>query len=211
MLSEKQLTDAIERLLRDPPRLPDDVNELEGLSSWKMQGLLNGLCKLFPCCRYVEAGTHHGKTLISAAYHNSGGFHGIDFQDKATRQKQVNIFQDRCGKIVFHHGDSWQILNDMVAERDEGNFHVNVYFYDARHEEYDTGYGFLMGLRLRDPDEPLIIVMDDYNYSMVRRGWETCVTLFPPAKQWKLVQRGVGNPETKKEGFWNGVAIALYV
>ena len=59
---------SIEQAKNGVSKLPVEVLDLPGMSSYKVRHFLNNLCARFINTSYMEVGCYKGSTLISAGY-----------------------------------------------------------------------------------------------------------------------------------------------
>jgi predicted O-methyltransferase YrrM len=195
----------VERFLRELPRQLRDVSRFEriladvpGLASANNLALLNVAAR----CReagetYVEVGTFHGTSLISAMVDNDGEFVAIDdwsMADGSRGQLEENL--SRYGlRAAIVEGDAFETLRTGVPEP------VGAYYYDAGHA-YEKQ---LDGLRLVEPylASPALLVVDDSDWEAVVRALDDYLAQQPRATEiFRARGKRHGHPE-----WWEGVRV----
>lgn len=143
----------------------DDILSYKGMSGYKTRHFYNNICSL-PDCRYLEIGTFHGSSSISAIYKNQVDALFIDNWSLFDGDK--NIFFDAINKfntgseVEVIDNDCWKIdINDIDKK-------FNVYLYDGGHD-YDDHYNAISKYHSK-LEENCIVLIDDWNWDAVRKG-----------------------------------------
>lgn len=124
----------------------------------KVSILLNELCSRGDC-RYLEFGVFHGRSLIAAAWGNTGQFTGVDHQNEKRGHgwpaTHAMLPPDQSGTVRFVSANFKDVALDA---------RYDVCFYDADHSALGTARGVcLMAQRLR----PGILIVDDVEHPKI--------------------------------------------
>ncbi|HZR95312.1 MAG TPA: class I SAM-dependent methyltransferase [Gaiellaceae bacterium] len=195
----------VERFLRELPEALEDVSrfeaileDVEGLAQPNNLALLNVAARcLAPGEHYVEIGTYHGTSLISAMQGNDGQFVAIDnwsLGDGSNQQLVSNL--DRYGlRATIVDGDAFETLRRGIPSP------VGVYYYDNGHA-YEQQ---LDGLRLVEPylASPALVIVDDSDWERVERAVDDYVAAQPRATEiFRADGKERGHPE-----WWEGMRV----
>jgi hypothetical protein len=183
-------------------RLPKSVFDIHGFSSPYIRILLNNLCN-FSQCKYLEIGSWHGSTLISASHNNKGSFIGIDNFSEFEGETAKNNFKNN----LANHRDtsSTKLIESDCWLLDPLQFSgTNVYFYDGAHTRHDQFEAFRYYHNCFAKN--FIAVVDDWNWEYVREGTlESFKFLnYKVKSQFEFFSDFNGDVE----GWWNGIMIA---
>ena len=174
----KNLKLALFKSLAMDTKISDEIKFMSGMSGRKYRYLINNLVSLINNPRYLEIGSWAGSTACSALYGNEVKavcidnwlkFETEDYVKKVYNTKdQKKEFEINTKKIITDKIDFKFIESDFrkVDYSHLGKF--NIYCYDALHDEksqYD-------GIALVKPalDDMFILIIDDWNWSEVRKG-----------------------------------------
>jgi predicted O-methyltransferase YrrM len=160
-------------------RFDDVLAEVPNLAMENNLALVNLAASLLSSGEsYVEAGTFMGASLIAAARGNDGAdlvaidnfsfgpmsVAGRDLPAASREALEANLERFGVSGATILEGDSLEVLRgDALAGRSVGAF-----YYDACHD-YDAQ---LEALRLVEPylSEPALVIVDDSDWSQVRRA-----------------------------------------
>jgi hypothetical protein len=154
--------------LADTSRFAAILEDVPGLAKPHNLALLNVAARcLDEGESYVEVGTFHGTSLISAMLGNAGrDFVALDnwsMGDGSRAQLDANL--DRYSlEATMIEGDAFETLrSDALVSRT-----VGVYYYDNGHE-YEQQ---LDGMRLAEPylASPSLVIVDDTDWERVERA-----------------------------------------
>lgn len=188
-------------------KLPGEILNYKGMSGYKTRHFYNNICSLIPECRYLEIGTYHGSSSISALYKNKVDAVFIDnwslFNgNKGIFEEAISRYSNEENKVEVIDNDCWKV------DVSEMNKKFNVYLYDGGHEYEDhykaiSKYYTTLG-------ENCIVLIDDWNWEQVRRGTFDAIRdmnikikfkyeIFTPEPHYEL---GITN-------WWNGIGIFI--
>lgn len=201
MLAAWQIAEAIANASIGFTKLPNELLEMDGMSSRRGRILLNELCD-FPCCSYLEVGTFKASTVLAASYGHCGSFISIDnFSGFGGARESARRNQERwrkeCGWRLIE-ADAWTVEPEAVGP-------INVFFYDGEHTETDQVRAFTHFHPAFE--NTFIAIVDDWNASFVRRGTRKA---FRELNYTVLEERELYscmNGDTA--GWWNGMYVAL--
>ena len=174
----KNLKLALFKSLEMDTKISDEIKFMSGMSGRKYRYFINNLVSSINNPRYLEIGSWAGSTVCSAIYKNEVKavcidnwlkFETEDYVKKVYNTKdQKKEFEINTKKIITEKIDFKFIESDFrkVDYNNLGKF--NIYCYDALHDEksqYD-------GISLVQPalDDMFILIIDDWNWSGVRKG-----------------------------------------
>jgi predicted O-methyltransferase YrrM len=195
----------VDRFLRELPQQLEDVTRFEeileavpGLAKANNLALLNVAARcLDEGEHYVEVGTYHGTSLISAALGNGGQFVALDnwsLGDGSPEQLERNL--ERHGvRATILDGDAFETLRSGVPSP------VGAYYYDDGHE-YEQQ---LDGLRLAEPylASPALLIVDDTDWERVERAVDDYLADQPRAREiYRVDGKDRGHPE-----WWEGMRV----
>ena len=144
---------------------------MDGMSGRKYRYLINNLVENLPDARYLEIGSWAGSTACSAIYGNDAKVTCIDDWSHWGGPKEQfleNIKNASTGKIDFQHleGDFRSFDYSKIGK-------YNVYLFDGPHLEVDQYDGIDL---VKDAlDDKYFLIIDDYNWEIVRRGTEAAL------------------------------------
>ena len=196
-----------DRFLRELPTQLEDVSRFEeileavpGLAKPNNLALLNVAARCLDGGEsYVEVGTYHGTSLVSAMLGNGGDFVALDnwsMRDGSREQLEANL--DRYGlTATLLEGDAFETLrSDALAGRA-----VGVYYYDNGHA-YEQQ---LDGMRLAEPylASPSLVIVDDTDWERVERAVDDYLAEQPRATEiYRVDGKDRGHPE-----WWEGMRV----
>jgi hypothetical protein len=183
----------------------DDILNYHGMSGYKTRHFYNNICSL-PNCRYLEIGTYHGSSSISAIYKNQIEALFIDNWSLFNGNKE--IFYDAVKK--YNTGSSYRVIDNdcWKININEIDNKFNVYLYDGGHE-YEDHYKAISKFYTK-LEENCIVLVDDWNWEAVRNGTMNAFNdlninvkfkyeIFTPEPHYEL---GVTN-------WWNGIGVFI--
>ncbi len=191
--------------------------DVEGKLSLRKQQLLNlGFSLLSPGEAYLEIGTYHGKSLLSAMLHNpERPVYAVDNFSEFAMGASGNSLNKTLAhlahyglrdKVVFYDADF-----RTVCTPDHLKHPIGMYFYDGAHDEasqYD-------GIRLVEPflaDEALVLV-DDWRLAQDSGSYAKAGTLRAIAESpyhWALLYELPARKNGDLGLWWNGVGVLWF-
>lgn len=199
-----------ERFLRELPEQLQDTSRFEtiledipGLAKPNNLALLNVAARcLGDGESYVEVGTYHGTSLVSAHVGNDGDFVALDnwsLGDGTREQLEENLARYELEATLLE-GDAFETLR---SGRLEGRT-VGVYYYDNGHE-YEQQ---LDGMRLAEPylADGALVIVDDTDWERVERAVDDYLAAQPQATEiWRVDGKDRGHPE-----WWEGMRVLRF-
>ena len=192
--------------------LPSNILDLEGMSSHGNRRLLNNLCK--STGKYLEIGSWKGSTFISALYNN---IYCVGTSIDNHQEFKNSIFKtsadelkERCNTYLTKNEQYELITADCFSKELQLTKKYNIYFYDGFHS-YEDQYKAITVFY--DSLEPIFYyICDDYSIDRVEKGTKDAFKdkNIQVITDYKLF----GNqllPNCTKNGFWNGLYVALCV
>lgn len=185
------LTEAFDDFPRSP--LPRDLRFAEvhdavtNLAQPNTLALTNVAASLLdPGEKYVEVGSFHGASFVSALLGNDVAGIGIDrfgFRDASRVQLEENL--ERFGvaeRAEILEGDAFELLRAGALD----GVSVGAYYYDAAHD-YESQ---LEGLRLIEPhlSSRALLIVDDSDWEQVDRAIRDYLATQPRARSLLLVE-----------------------
>ena len=160
-----------------------DYTNIRGMSSENFRFLMNEIVRQVDIevsktrnTNYLEVGTWHGCSLLSAAVfnpqvqcfamdnfseHNAGG---DNFKTLTDNINKLNV-----QNIQFYQGDDYIDLVPLLEKlQKDTDFSIDIYFYDGWHS-YDAQYNGLTRV-LPFLSKKCIIAVDDCNYGRVQKA-----------------------------------------
>ena len=149
-------------------KLPDWIRYMEGMSGKKYRYFINNLIETTPDARYLEIGSHAGSTACSAIWGNKVKVTCIDNWSEFGGPKDQ--FLSNIEKVKTPDVDFKFIESDFrdVDYSKIGKY--NIYMFDGPHFEKDQYDG--IELVQEALDDQYVLIVDDYNWEIVRRGTE---------------------------------------
>jgi len=196
-------------------RFDDVVAEVPNLAMENNLALVNLAASLLgPGESYVEAGTYMGASLIAAARGNGGAdlvaidnfsfgpvtFSGRSLPAASRAALEENLRRFGVSGATILEGDTLEVLRGAaLAGRS-----VGVFYYDACHD-YDAQ---LEALRLVEPylAEPALVIVDDTDWSQVRRAIDDYLVSEPRARE--LVS--IAGSAADQPWWWEGMAVLVW-
>jgi hypothetical protein len=186
--------------------------DVPGMSSPRVCGLLNGLVsRMDPGEHYLEIGSWHGRTLLSAALHNHGRlcvacdkfraygrYTGFGFRARRALRRNISRYRDRA-TIHFYDMPSSRFFS---RPRFDGT--IGVFFYDGDHTYRGTRASIAAGARWLS--ERAALLVDDWNVPRIRRATFDALDDASVRILWHRALEGDHTEAT----WWNGVG-AFYV
>ncbi len=194
-------------------RALDPCPDVEGKLSLKKQHLLNLAYRLLPENEaYLEVGTYHGKSLLSALIGNPlrptyacDNFSEFDLNSLAITQKNLKNYS-LAEAVTFYDCDFREIfISDRLPNP------IGLYFYDGAHDE-ESQY---MGIKLVEPflaDEALVIV-DDWRFAPDSLSYAERGTLRAADESehgWQLLYNLPARCNGDLAMWWNGVGVLAF-
>lgn len=207
------LANAINNANNKKSKLPKEILEIDGMTSFKIKHFLNNICD-FEGCNFLEVGSYMGSTFMSAIYNNSLKATSIDFwSNKKDFQNTRLTFKRNLKKTLKLQTkevkQEIQIINKDCFYYDKKELKdVNVYFYDGPHDRESqikalTQYNDILA-------NQFILIIDDWN------SFDTKVGTFVAINRLRYNVIGhcelMGLPENWKmddDFYWNGLFIAF--
>ena len=187
-------------LPRDP-RYAEVLTAVPGLAQPNNLALLNVAARcLGQGEAYVEVGTYHGTSLISAMLGNTGTFVALDnwsMGDGSREQLDLNLIRFGLNGAEIVEGDAFETLRSGALDGRT----VGVYYYDNGHE-YEQQ---LDGMRLIEPylATPALVIVDDTDWERVERAVDDYLELEPRATEILAIDgKDRGAPQ-----WWEGMRI----
>lgn len=194
---------SIEQAKNGVSKLPVEILDLPGMSSYKVRHFLNNLCARFPEENYMEVGCYKGSTLISAGYQNRVNLIGVDNWsefDGPEQEFQRNIQQWLpTNNLSFFNQNAFSIDIDKIKEK------IGIYFYDGSHDVESQAQAFLFFDRIFEP--VFIAIVDDWNMDSAKIGTMRAFEIlkYDILGKWELPAKFNGDTEN----WWNGLFIAV--
>ncbi len=189
--------------LRDVSRFEAILEDVPGLAKANNLALLNVAARCLDDGEsYVEVGTFHGTSLISAHIGNDGDFVALDnwsMGDGSREQLEENLARYSLEATLLE-GDAFETLR---SSRLDGR-KVGVYYYDNGHE-YEQQ---LDGMRLIEPHlvDGALVIVDDTDWEKVERAVDDYLAEQPCATEiWRVDGKDRGHPE-----WWEGMRALRY-
>jgi len=193
-------------------KLPQSVLELTGMSSHGNRILLNNLCEIKG--KYLEIGSWKGSTFISALYNNKF-CRGVSIDNH--QEFKNSIFKTSADELKatcennLVAGEQYQLITaDCFGDEVSLDTKFDIYFYDGFHT-YEDQYKAIK-YYYKHMNSIFIYICDDYSIDRVERGTKDAFRdmNIQVICDYKLF----GNqliPQCTREGFWNGLYVALCV
>lgn len=153
--------------------LPNWIVGMRGMSGKRYREMINAIVRLTPKPIYMEVGSWSGSTAVSALAGNICKVTCVDNWSQfggPKKEFQVNI--DRAkgqnSQVKVIEEDFRQVDFQTLEPK------ANIYFFDGPHSESDQYDGIVLALPALQ--ERFLLVVDDFNWSRVRRGSYRAVT-----------------------------------
>lgn len=152
-------------------KLPDWIRYMEGMSGKKYRYFINKLVETTPDAKYLEIGSHAGSTACSAIYGNKVKATCIDNWSEFGGPKDAfmrNIEQVKTPDVDFKfiESDFRKVDYSSIGKH-------NIYVFDGPHMQQDQYDGIDL---VKDAlDDTYVLIVDDYNWSIVREGTEAAL------------------------------------
>ena len=193
----------LDEQLQDTSRFEAILEDVPGLAKPNNLALLNVAARcLGDGESYVEVGTYHGTSLISAHAGNDGDFVALDnwsLGDGSRDQLEANLARYELDATLLE-GDAFETLRSGKLEGRS----VGVYYYDNGHE-YEQQ---LDGMRLAEPylADGALVIVDDTDWERVERAVDDYLAAQPQATEiWRVDGKDRGRPE-----WWEGMRVLCY-
>ena len=201
-----------DRLLRESNDFADATHlvDVPGMSSPKVCRFLNRLvASLDPGEHYLEVGSWQGRTLLSAAVHNTGKlcvgcdkfrffgrFTGFGYKARRALKENLARYADNRAAINFYDMPSSRFFRRRRADGP-----VGIYFYDGDHSYRGTRTSIAAGARWLSPKA--VVLVDDWNVPRIRQG---TLDGFRDAGVKILWQRELEGDHSERT-WWNGLGV----
>lgn len=152
-------------------KLPDWIRYMEGMSGKKYRYFINNLLATIPNPRYLEIGSHAGSTACAAIYGNKLKATCIDNWSEFGGPK--NSFMQNIEKVKSSDVDFTFIESDFRSVDYNSIGKHNVYLFDGPHFQQDQYDG--ISLVQEALDDLYVLIVDDYNWSIIRQGTESAL------------------------------------
>lgn len=189
---------------------------IKGMSTENIRFLFNEICKQKQGF-YLECGMLQGSSLISAAYMNEGQYVGIDnfteFDNWKPKLKKgdTNKGTKSNMRLLLENIRKTKQLNILPVAGDFETFlpvvtniigrPIDVYFYDAKHDEESQYRGLEMAKKYLAKDA--VIIVDDLNFERVERANDRWVKDNPEFQSTAKLK----TKRNKWPTWWNGIEI----
>lgn len=176
----KKVADIIEGVPQTPEVIAPDV---DGMTSPKVRYLLNAIVSQDPNSRHLEVGSYKGATLISSMINN---FHAsaLAFEDFSEYSVESDLDKN-LSRYRGSMGETRLIKRNFFKEViPEEMLPITSFFYDGDHSRGSQKAAVLRAVEMCHG--ALVFMVDDWNWSDVRRGtWD-----------------GIGEARVAKFSFW---------
>jgi len=194
---------SIEHAKNGVSKLPIEILNLPGMSSYKVRHFLNNLCQRFPSENYLEIGCYKGSTLISAGYQNNINLIGVDNWSEFDGPEQE--FYQNLRKWLPKNNLSFLNQNAFSIDITKIQKKIGIYFYDGSHDIESQTQAFVYFDSIFEP--VFIAIVDDWNMDGVKIGTEAAFRIlkYTVLESWELPAKFNGDTEN----WWNGLYIAV--
>lgn len=184
-------------------KLTNEILEFPGMSGFKTRHFYNNICSM-DNCRYLEIGTWHGSSSISAMYNNN--LNAIFIDNYSLFEGNKEIFLDAAEK--YKTKSKYRLLDENCWNVNLAGLQtINTYLYDGPHE-YEDHYN---AIKYYYPllEENCIVMIDDWSWEAVRNGtMDAFKDLNTNIKfKYEIITEQPHYNEEGKKGWWNGIAI----
>jgi predicted O-methyltransferase YrrM len=186
--------------LEDTARFAEILEAVPGLAKPNNLALLNVAARcLDDGVSYLEVGSYHGTSLISAMVGNEGSFVALDnwsLGDGSRGQLEANLAGFGLDATLIE-GDAFETLRSAALD----GIAIGVYYYDNGHE-YEQQ---LDGMRLIEPylASPSLVIVDDTDWERVERAVDDYRAAQPRATEiYRVDGKDRGHPE-----WWEGMRV----
>jgi predicted O-methyltransferase YrrM len=186
--------------LEDTTRFAEILDAVPGLAKPSNLALLNVAARgLDDGEAYLEVGTYHGTSLISAMLGNEGTFVALDdwsLGDGSRAQLEANLAGYGLEATLIE-GDAFETLRSAALD----GISIGAYYYDNGHE-YEQQ---LDGLRLAERylASPALVIVDDTDWERVERAVDDYLAGQPRATEiYRAEGKDRGHPE-----WWEGMRV----
>lgn len=196
-------------------KLPMEILNIQGMSSYKVRHLLNNICRI-PNCNYVEVGTYEGSTFCSSIYQNNINATCIDVWHREQGSLSKSKFFDNISKLILKNDQmqsTYKIIDkdyfslDLSEISNHGT--IDIFFYDGPHSKEDTEKAIIKFWPLLK--DTSILIIDDWDDIDVHAGGILALDIFKKdiIQTWQLP----GDPNRAfnhhSQWWWNGILICL--
>jgi hypothetical protein len=175
-----------------------EILDIEGMSGKMTRHLYNNICSL-DNINYLEIGCHRGSSTMSALYLN-----------KNVKATIIDNWSEFGGpKEEFMKNIDKFIPDNIINVLNQDSFQVNltdkfdVYLYDGHHSV--DSHRKAITYFWNNLKERCIVMVDDYNWDMVKEG---TLKGFEEMNANILYKKVISAPQDGN-GFWNGCGIFL--
>jgi hypothetical protein len=178
------------------------------MSTEKVRHLFNNIGSCIST--YLEVGTYTGGSAIAVAHDNPNvrvftvdDFSYVDLDDEANALG----LRETAKKNLAPYENVQLIESDALKVEVKQFPKIECFFYDGDHEERSQ-HNALLHYHSCWADE-VILIVDDWNWWSAQHGTLTALDKIPFQRVWSIHLEGKIEPEIDKEGYWNGIWIAL--
>jgi hypothetical protein len=184
-------------------KLNNEILEFPGMSGFKTRHFYNNICSM-DNCRYLEIGTWHGSSSISAMYKNN--LNGIFIDNYSLFEGNKEIFVEAAEK--YKTESKYRLFDENCWDLNLAGLQtVNTYLYDGPHE-YKDHYN---AIKYYYPllEENCIVMIDDWSWEDVRNGtMDAFKDLNTNIKfKYEIITEQPHYDYNGKQGWWNGIGI----
>ncbi len=166
----KKIETSFENAMSGNTQLSNWILKMEGLSGRKFRVLINSLVRQLKEPKYLEIGSWLGSSACSACFNNKVEMICIDnwSQNFLPGVEPKEVFSENIEKCISNK------TNIKIIEKDfkEVNYNklnnFNIFFYDGSHH-YEDHFDSIK-LTLPAMSKKFILIVDDWNWSQVRKG-----------------------------------------
>lgn len=164
----REIYEAMKAALVGDSNVSSGVLEMEGMSGQKYRMFINNLIGRLKHARYLEVGVWKGSTFCAAVKGNKPDL-AVAIDNWSEFGAPRDEFVDNLGSLT---NKPIQLIDSDFRSVDFSKENwatpFNVYFYDGPHSEVDQHDGIVAALPALD--EQFVLIVDDWNWTRVRRG-----------------------------------------
>ena len=182
---------SLEMAFNNQSQLTETELKLYGMSGRQFRHFYNNLGALIPEIHYLEIGIYAGSTMVSLLAGNAANVKtvvGIDYWDdgdvlgdphggmtkvKVMFDEVLPRYTTSTQDIHIMHADCRRVSPDSLLEL-IGTKRFNLYLFDGPHDVKDHFLAIVNYFPVLS--DTFILVVDDWNWQMVRAGTETALT-----------------------------------
>ena len=194
---------SLEKAANGCSKLTNEILQFPGMSGFKTRHFYNNICSM-DNCRYLEIGTWHGSSSISAMYKNN--LNGIFIDNYSLFEANKEIFLEAAEK--YKTESKYRLLDENCWDVNLAGLQtVNTYIYDGPHE-YSDQYN---AIKYYYPllEENCIVIIDDWSWEDVRNAtMDAFKDLNTNIKfKYEIITEQPHYTDEGKNGWWNGIGI----